>query len=92
MARLLRVRPQVKIPVRVCWGSFKHFADTSLDEKAQEFVIRLSRQRIKTRAELEDTLMHEYAHVLAWFSAPTHHGPEWGVAFARLYRFFYRVS
>lgn len=92
MARLSRVRPQVKLPVEVIWRNMRHFADTSLDADRRKFVIRLSRKRIATRAELEDTLMHEMAHVLAWFSAPSHHGPEWGVAFARLYRAFHRVG
>ncbi len=89
MARLAKVRPQVKIPVVIVWRAFTHFADTSLDTEKKEFLIRLSRRRIRTRAELIDTLMHEMAHVLSWFSAPTAHGPEWGVAFARLYCAFY---
>jgi predicted mannosyl-3-phosphoglycerate phosphatase (HAD superfamily) len=37
-------------------------------------------------AQAEDTLMHEYAHCLSWFSTQEDHGPEWGVAFSRVYR------
>jgi len=32
-----------------------------------------------------ETLEHEYAHCLAWFSSPEDHGPEWGVAYSRIY-------
>ncbi len=36
----------------------------------------------------KDTLLHEYAHALCWESCPDEepHGPEWGVAFSRVYR------
>jgi hypothetical protein len=34
-----------------------------------------------------DTLLHEWAHTLCWTEHPflRDHGPEWGVAFARVY-------
>jgi hypothetical protein len=38
-----------------------------------------------------DTLLHEWAHALTWFGADAEyedHGPEWGVAYARIYRLF----
>lgn len=40
-----------------------------------------------------DTLLHEYAHVLAW--TPEHmklddHGPEWGLAMSRVYRAYFQ--
>lgn len=34
---------------------------------------------------LEETMVHEWAHALAWYSGVQDHGPEWGVAFARCY-------
>jgi len=36
----------------------------------------------------KDTLLHEYAHALCWSSCPAgeSHGPEWGVAFSRVYQ------
>jgi len=35
-----------------------------------------------------DTLLHEYAHALCWETAPDRepHGPEWGVAYSRVYQ------
>jgi len=35
-----------------------------------------------------DTLLHEWAHLLCWFNCPEDepHGPEWGIAYARVYR------
>lgn len=93
MRRLERVKPSgaVNFPIEVKWGSFRHCADTGFDEDRKVFVIRLSRKRLRTRDEVVDTLIHEKAHVLVWFSAPTHHGPEWGIAYARLYRAFHGV-
>jgi hypothetical protein len=34
-----------------------------------------------------DSLIHEWAHALTWFSpCNDHHSAEWGIAYARLYR------
>lgn len=74
-------------PVEVHWANLRHYADTSFDEERKRFVIRLSRRRVTTWAELVDTMVHEWAHVLTWYSwCREHHGPEWGIAFARCYR------
>lgn len=38
-----------------------------------------------------DTLIHEWAHVLSWFSAEAlleDHSGEWGLAYAKIYRTF----
>ena len=34
----------------------------------------------------KDTLLHEYAHLLAWFDSKDNHGAEWGYWFSRVYR------
>ena len=36
----------------------------------------------------KDTLLHEYAHAVCWFSCPEMepHGAEWGLAFSRVYQ------
>lgn len=36
-----------------------------------------------------DTLIHEVAHALTWHgNDDDHHGPEWGLAYAKIYRAF----
>jgi len=38
-----------------------------------------------------DSLLHEWAHAMTWFGADAvrqFHGPEWGLAYAKLYRRF----
>lgn len=45
--------------------------------------------------ETEDTLLHEWSHMLAW--RPYHplsgdHGPDWGVWYAEVYRAFYGIA
>ena len=38
-----------------------------------------------------DSVLHEWAHALTWFgSDDDHHGPEWGLAYAKIYRRFLR--
>lgn len=39
---------------------------------------------------VKDTLIHEWAHAMTWSEHETaeDHGPEWGLAYARLYREF----
>jgi len=40
-----------------------------------------------------DSLLHEWAHALTWEGAETFiddHSAEWGIAYARVYREFYR--
>ncbi len=51
-----------------------------------KFVIRLNRRLDESR--LIDTLIHEWAHGLAWGLEEDFHGEKWGVAYSRVYRVF----
>jgi len=92
LRRLAKVRPWPNYPIEVKWGNFRHFAEVDFCYKRNVFVISLSRKRITTWSELLDTLIHEKAHILTWHAVflRSAHGPEWGVAFARLYRAYHR--
>lgn len=59
------------------------YGDTS--RRGKLFEIRIS--KAMSFQERIDTLLHEWAHMLAWNSPNPNedHGPEWGVAHARLY-------
>ncbi len=52
---------------------------TVLDGK---FRIRINKEA--TWYHAIDLLLHEWAHALAWEDEATEHGPEWGVAFAKI--------
>ena len=39
-----------------------------------------------TGQEAIDTLIHEYAHAVAWNRRGSDHGPAWGEAYSRCYR------
>lgn len=44
------------------------------------------RTRHVTSGELVDAMRHEWAHALAVSAlCPDHHGPEWGVAYSKVY-------
>lgn len=91
MQRLVQWR-RPKFPIELRWNRLRFWGDSSFDPDNGNFVIRLSRNRIRTMGELEDTLIHEYAHVLAWFSNERqHHGPVWGVTYAAAYCAYYRT-
>ena len=49
------------------------------------FMVRLDRRQPDELAV--QTLVHEYAHLAAWYSAdPTDHGDAWALAYGRCYR------
>lgn len=63
------------------------------EKDGRQFVIRVNPGLTET--ETEDALIHEWAHMMTW--RPHHpliqaHGPEWGVAFAMVYRSYYEVQ
>lgn len=56
-------------------------------KQGERFIIRVSRDLDEDAAVL--VLMHEWAHALAWTferAGVRDHGPEWGVAYSRVYR------
>jgi hypothetical protein len=57
----------------------------------QRFVIRISRFMDEQSAIM--TLLHEWAHALVWeVPGAKDHGAEWGVAYARVYRAYLKVT
>jgi len=71
-------------------------ADCELQKKGKwRFLIRIDRELEENAAVL--TLIHEWAHALAWNTAYDQglmedHGPEWGVAYARIWQKLFRTS
>jgi len=48
-----------------------------------------------TPLECEETLIHEWAHVLAWrplHPLNGHHGPEWGIWYAKIYSKYHGIE
>lgn len=101
LMRLLRKQLPTNFAVRVKWVAFcedNALATCSLVERRGRrpyFLIELSHYRLDEIVELKagwtvlwDTVVHEYAHALAW--TPAHrnlndHGPLWGVAYSMVY-------
>lgn len=55
--------------------------------KTDKFQIRINRDL--QEHEAIETLLHEWAHVIAWDRCPTdEHCDEWGKAYSRIYRAF----
>jgi predicted Zn-dependent protease with MMP-like domain len=55
----------------------------------RERVLENGKPRDATLAELRDTLVHEYAHCLAWSEDHlnfAHHDAVWGVRFSQAYQ------
>jgi len=69
--------------------------DLSCDGKCtwtgKRYVVLIKRTIDYWRAT--DSLCHEWAHALSWTAdGPNEHGPEWGVAYARVYRVMLAIS
>lgn len=94
----LECHPLLPVRVRLLSGPSKHCGHTALalDEAGFNItvfrsVIDCGRPRPMTRLELIDTLVHEWAHALAWPGVPDEftldrHDAAWGVAYARCYQ------
>jgi len=58
--------------------------------RGKRFSIRLDRDLPKPA--LVDTVLHEWAHCLAWYSREADpHGRDWSVAYGRVYREWERM-
>lgn len=84
--RALRAECPVDRPVRV---RLEHtlaekFGSCNETRNGKGFTITVFTKG-SSASELRDTIVHEWAHAMAWGSE-TEHGPEWGVAYARAYR------
>lgn len=88
LARDLRVSVPTLLPVRVkvcdqldAWG---YASLRKTRGRATGFVIELRRCHLQI---MRDTLMHEWAHCLAWREGDLteDHGPEWGLAMSAVH-------
>lgn len=84
--RALRAECPVDRPVRVRLEHRhrRHYGHCNPTRDGKGFTITVVAKRA-TANEMRDTIVHEWAHAMAW-GAETDHGPEWGVAYARAYR------
>ena len=79
--------PRYVVSVRTLAMKEEIHGDTTFN--GQRFLIRLARRQ--SFALWADTLLHEWAHVLTFHGTDGDvHGPEWGLAYARLYRAYER--
>lgn len=77
--------PAFPVTVNRCKVSSEIAGDCA--KKGERFIIRISSGLEEDAAIL--ILMHEWAHALAWTferAGVRDHGPEWGVAYSRVYR------
>ena len=94
LVRELRRRAPPLLPVRVYLRDAdpEYLGTTQLvrvDGKPSHFIIVL--HRMPGWSYLRTFLLHEWAHAVAWHEGhdTVHdHGPEWGIAYARLYQEF----
>lgn len=80
----LHLHRRFSLPMTVRrYGSLDCHGDTC--KRGDWFYIRVRRDDLAVEL---DTLVHEVAHVLCWDTDDDHseHGPEWGVAYAKVYR------
>ncbi len=75
--------------IRVRSVVMKDYGDTDFCMKTLRFFVRIKKgQPLGVKL---DSLQHEWAHALTWEGADTYieeHSPEWGVAYAKIYRTF----
>jgi len=95
--RALRAECPCDRPVRVRlkWGpnpldahgkAVSGFTAESRDRRSVNITVAVRYgDRYHTPEELQDVIVHEWAHALAWCSHE-HHSAEWGVAYARCWQ------
>ena len=88
-SRLLRRRVPAALPVKVRWLDLDgDYGDCSLVRKpTPHFLIRIDRTLGNESALM--ILAHEWAHAVSWTAEHLEiadHGPEWGIAYARVWR------
>jgi hypothetical protein len=92
--KMLRNEMPPKLPVRVRRVKIDNEGYCEKDEN--RFSIRI-KKNLK-ESEAIDVLLHEWAHALSWKASfdrmsyerfcETIHGPEWGVAYSKVYQLF----
>ena len=89
-ARVLRRVVPADLPIRVRRLAMKDAGDCDLrpatEARPKHYEIRICTSLTESAAVL--ILLHEWAHALAWHKEGSDHGPEWGIAYARVYRLY----
>ena len=75
----------ITIPVSLRFARLKG-KDGDCERVKGRFVIRLN--KTLSERQLIDTLIHEWAHGLAWGLEEDFHGEKWGIAYSKVYRAF----
>lgn len=107
VTRWLRVVAPPPLPVQVKWVDtipWSKYDDTDYmlprekkrgiaaqTSRGKRFTIALSKKRLRSQSDTIETLLHEWAHCVAWgLDEPDEdHGAEWGRVFAQLYTLYY---
>lgn len=84
--KLLATKCPAPLPVKVRRVKTASDLDGDCNHRDTYFYIRINR----TLAEHEaiDTLLHEWAHAIAWPSSGDAHSSDWGRAYSKVYRLF----
>jgi len=61
--------------------------DGSCELKNDRFLIKINK-KLSVEHSI-DVLLHEIAHAHAWGKDKDHHGPNWGMTYAYIYRFYH---
>jgi hypothetical protein len=87
LVRLLKKEfPEFNVKIHRVKLHKKLFGDCCYNESKQWFRIRIRNNLSEDFAI--DTLLHEFAHVLAWDAPGDDHGMAWGKAYSKIYRVF----
>lgn len=83
---LLKSKCPTVLPVSVRRTKLPKGHDGICQVKESHFLIRIDRN-LKEHEAIE-TLIHEWAHAIAWPKCEAQHSDEWGKAYSRVYRLF----
>lgn len=88
LRRSVRCRWPVMVTLRrgLVQSGLAGCADVALSPRGRRYVAMIDIDESLTGREAIDTLVHEYAHIVAWGADKNDHGPNWGKAYARCYR------